>query len=119
MTRTMSQHRARIALAKRIASEGGCCVDLAIELGISKAAVSAWFKRYPELSDILADLKSNIRPNAAFKGSEARRIALMRQVEQGLITQKQAAERLGVTSAALSIWRRKNWIALEDERTAA
>jgi hypothetical protein len=111
---SIAQYRARVAIARRIAAEGGCCSDLADELELTKAAVSLWFRRNPHLSELRDRLKSNARVGAELRGTESRRIALVVQATRREITFRDAAARLGITTTALYVWRRNNWTAVHD-----
>ena len=116
------QYRARIQIARRIIESGGCFVDLADEIGMTKAGVSIWFRNHPELSDIRDALASNTRTGRQIVGSEAKRIRLMVQVARKEMTLREAATQIGVSPAALCQWRERNWIVLDDalsERKAA
>lgn len=116
------QYRARIQIARRIIAEGGCCVDLADEVGVSKAAISVWFRNHPELEDIYKALCDNRRAGPPIVGTEAARLRLLVKVAQKDMSLSEAARIIGVSSAALCQWRNRNWTALEDalnERKAA
>lgn len=108
------QYRARVQIACRVIEAGGCFVDLADEVGVSKTAITNWFNNHPELSDIRGQLASNSRTGRPIVGPESRRIMLLVKVAHKEITLREAAEILGVSSSALIQWRRRNWIALDD-----
>lgn len=112
------QYRARVKIARRIIDQGGCCVDLADEVGVSKAAISAWFRNHPELEDIYKSLCDNRRAGPAIVGTEATRVRLLLKVAQREMSLSEAARIIGVSPAALCQWRARNWTALE-ERLAA
>jgi transposase-like protein len=109
-----AQYRARIQIARRVIQAGGCFVDLADEVGVSKAAIGNWFDNHPELSDIRDQLASNSRTGRQIVGPESRRVLLLVKVAHKEITLREAAEMLGVSSSALIQWRRRNWIVLHD-----
>lgn len=111
---SIAQYRARVAIANRVADAGGCCADLADELELTRAAVSIWFRRNPQLAELRARLKANARLGAAMKGSEARRIALVVQATRREITFGEAAQRIGISPTALWLWRQRNWTAVHD-----
>jgi predicted transcriptional regulator len=116
------QYRARVQIARRIIEAGGCFVTLADELGLTKAAISVWFKNHPELADVRDALAANTRTGRQIVGSESKRIRLMVQVARKEMTLREAASLIGVSPPALVQWRNRNWIVLDDalsERKAA
>lgn len=111
----MDQRRHRIRVCERVASEGGCLAHAAIALGISNSALIQWFDRWPDLSDLRCRLKDNARYGATrMVGDADTRIRLMADVARGHLTQAAAARRIGISSAALSNWRERNWIAIHE-----
>lgn len=111
---SVAHYRARVAIAKRVADSGGTSADLANELEITRQAVCIWFGRNPQLRDIHQRLLSNVRRGSAMRGSEVRRLALLTQVARKEITLSEAARRIGISAAALSVWRKNNWTAVHD-----
>lgn len=111
---TPEQNRERKRIAREYAATGRSFSDLARAFGCSRVAVYIWLARH-EMDETHAALKSNGRKGVRCRGDEAERIRLVAEAEMGLRTFRSVARRFGVTDAAISLWRSRNWIAVHEE----
>lgn len=110
---TRDQKRHRIAVGWAVVSEGGNSQDYADRLGISRARVHKWLNINGQ-TDLYDALKAGRCRRTLPDHVQARRAALLAEAAMGERTLTSIAKIEGVTVAAISFWRDRNWIAVDD-----
>jgi transposase-like protein len=110
---TRDQNRHRIAVGWAVVSEGGNTQDYATRLGISRARVHQWLNAHQQ-TDLYDALKSGRDRRTLPDDRAARRSALIAEAVLGRRTMASVARIEGVSPAAISFWKDRNWIAVDD-----
>jgi transposase-like protein len=110
---THDQHRQRVKIGWAVVREGGTTTTFAKRLGISKTALHFWFARHGH-----AELKDRLQAaTPAGVLGEDRSDKRARLVAEALLKQRSltsVAQIEGVSLAAISAWKKDNWMAVED-----
>lgn len=107
------QSRARTRLGWLVASEGGNVTDFAKREGISKAAMCHWLQRTKQV-ELHEQLKSGRRGCGLTTEAEDERARLIANALRAGVSMAAVARSLGVSGAAISVWRKRNWTLVHD-----
>ncbi len=107
------ERRQRLNLARQCVAEGVTGSEFARRCGLTRAGAHLWLK-HNGYSDILRSFASARRGRAMSEEASDRRARLLAESALGRFQQKDVARLEGVSAAAISKWKRDNWIAVED-----
>ena len=107
------ERQQRLNLARQCAHEGVTGSEFARRCGLSKAGAHLWLTRNCHY-DILDQLNAAKRASSMPDEAADKRARLLAECALGLRTLRSVARIEGVSDAAISLWKKANWIAVED-----
>ena len=110
---TYDQHRLRLKIGWAVVRDGGNVTVFAKRLGISKTAVHFWFARHGH-SELKDRLMSAQPAGVLGEDRSDRRARLIAEALSGQRTLGSVAVIEGVSLAAISAWKKDNWMAVQD-----
>jgi transposase-like protein len=107
------ERQQRLNLARQCAHEGVTGSEFARRCGLTKAGAHLWLTRNCHF-DILDQLNAAKRASSMPDEQADKRARLLAECALGLRTLRSVARIEGVSDAAISLWKKANWIAVED-----